>query len=106
MPSAIAALSDARLSAKRYGDVGRPSVSAASRRMPSRFIVSWAARALGMTSATPARSMSTSTSVAIASISGTMICGRSCSMSFRSAPASVIVITCVRCATWWPGAFA
>jgi hypothetical protein len=40
--------------------------------MPSRFIVSRAARAVGMTSARPSASTSTSVSVAMASISGTM----------------------------------
>ena len=76
-----------------------PSVSAASRRMPSRFIVSFAARAVGITCVTPAASSATSASVAIASISGTTMCGRSCSISRVSAAASVIAITCARCAT-------
>ena len=74
--------------------------------MPSRFIVSCAARAVGITVAMPASAISTSTSVAMASISGTMMSGRSCSISRFSATGSVIVMTWARCATWWPGALA
>ncbi|KAF1055972.1 MAG: hypothetical protein GAK41_00251 [Burkholderia gladioli] len=55
--------------------------------MPSRFIVSWVARAVGITSATPAASRAASASVAIASISGTIRCGCSDSTSARSATA-------------------
>jgi len=72
--------------------------------MPSRFIVSWAARAVGITSARPSASICTSMSVAMASISGTIRWGFSCSTSARSAAPSVIGITWARWATWWPGA--
>jgi Cu(I)/Ag(I) efflux system protein CusF len=71
--------------------------------MPSRFIVRRAARAVGMTSARPSASISTSVSVAMASISGTMRCGFSCSISARSAAPSVMSITCARCATCMAG---
>ncbi len=49
--------------------------------MRSRFIVVCAAKAVGMTRAIPASSMRTSSSVAMASISGTIRCGRSFSTS-------------------------
>lgn len=39
----------ASVSANRYGEVGSPSCSAASRRMPSRFMVSRAAQEVGTT---------------------------------------------------------
>lgn len=74
--------------------------------MPSRFMVSWAARAVGITRASPSVSTFTSSSVAIASISGTMTCGRSCSITARSAAASVMAITWLRCATCIAGASA
>ena len=61
--------------------------------MPSRFIVSCAARAVGMTTATPASAIATRTSVAMASISGTMMSGCSCSIRRFSATGSDIVIT-------------
>jgi hypothetical protein len=48
-----------------------PSSSATKRRMPSRFMVSRAARAVGIT-LNPSASNSTKVSVAMASISGTM----------------------------------
>ncbi|CFW30523.1 Uncharacterised protein [Bordetella pertussis] len=86
--------------------MGRPRVSAASRRMPSRFMVRWAARAVGVTCTAPSSSSATSRSVAMASISGTTTCGRSCSMTCRSACGSVMETTWARCATWWPGASA
>ena len=79
------ACSSSRLSAKRYGDVGSRASSAARRRMPSRFIVSCAARAVGIDLGKASLLDSTSASVAIASISGTTRCGRSCSISRRSA---------------------
>src|SRR5438876_12389683 len=46
---AIAAINSCSDAANRYVDVGSLSVSAARRRMPSRFIVSTDARAVGMT---------------------------------------------------------
>ena len=67
--SATAASNSSRVSAKRYGDVGNPRVSAASLLMPSLFIVSLVALAVG-TTLYPSASSSTSLSVAIASISG------------------------------------
>ena len=81
----IAAFNSGRDAAKRYAEVGKSSVSAASRRRRSRFIVNDAARAFGMTSAAPLCSKPSSTSVAIASISGTMMCGLSCSISLLRA---------------------
>jgi hypothetical protein len=103
LPS-IAACSSASESQKRYGLVGRRSVSAARRRMPSRSIVSRAARAVGITRTTPAASSSSSTGVAMASISGTTSIGFSASISARSAAGSLIVMVRAWCATWWPGA--
>jgi hypothetical protein len=67
--------------------------------MPSRFMVSCAARAVGITSARPSASMASSASVAMASISGTISAGRSRSTSARSAAPSVMSIPCARCAT-------
>ena len=64
--------------------------------MPSLFMVSCTARAVGITVASPHASTSASTSVAMASISGTMMCGRSASMTAVSAAASVIATTCAR----------
>jgi len=101
----IAACSSASESQKRYGLVGRPSVSAARRRMPSRSIVRRAARAVGMTRTTPSASSASSTGVAMASISGTTRSGRSASISARSAAGSLIVIVRAWWATCWPGAF-
>ena len=80
-------------------------VSAARRRMPSRFMVSWAARAVGVTRTAPAASSSTSRLVAMASISGTMTCGRSWSMILRKASASVMGTTWARCATCGASAY-
>ena len=57
MPASVAARSSSRVLAKTYGEVGKPSTSAASRRIPSRFMVSCAARADGMTRAIPKRSI-------------------------------------------------
>ncbi len=74
--------------------------------MPSRFMVSCAARALGTVRISPSASISTSASVARASISGTTMCGRSASISARSAAPSLMATVCARCATWWPGASA
>ena len=47
--ASTASRNSASLPANRYGDVRRPSSSAARRRMPSRSIVSRTARAVGMT---------------------------------------------------------
>src|SRR5439155_23092575 len=47
----IAAVNSCSDAAKRYVDVGNLSVSASTRRMPLRVIVSFVARAVGMTSA-------------------------------------------------------
>ena len=77
VPSAATASRELVLGRRRSGsgEVGRPSSSAASRRMPSRSIVSRAARAVG-TTCKPSASSSSSTAVAIASISGTTTAGR------------------------------
>ena len=89
-------------SAKAYGDVGRPNSSAASRRIPSRFIVNCVARAVGMTTVRPPSvwsflrapllrcSTSASASVAMASISGTTKSGCCASISARSCSGSLI----------------
>ena len=61
--------------------------------MPSRFMVSCTARAVGMTTARPAASISARTSVAMASISGTMMCGASARMTPFSTWGSVIGMT-------------
>ena len=74
--------------------------------MPSRFMVSWVARAVGMTRASPAASISASTSVAMASISGTMMCGASARMTPFRTWASVIGMTRLRWATCIAGALA
>ncbi len=71
--------------------------------MPSRSIVSRAARAVGITHE-PSASSSRSTGVAIASSSGTMKCGFSWVMTRRSSAPSVIGMTCDRCATCIAGA--
>ena len=63
------------------------------------------ARAVGMTVARPSASMRTSSSVAMASISGTIRCGCSASTTERRAKASVIVMTWLRWATCMAGAF-
>ena len=50
MPTACTAASNSsRVAAKRYGLVGTLSSSAARRRIPSRFMVSFVARAVGTT---------------------------------------------------------
>ncbi len=90
-------------SANAYGEVGRPSSSAASRRMPSRSMVSRVARAVGTTVVPPA-STSASAPVAIASISGITRSGASCSISVDSETGSVMSIACQRWATWCAGA--
>jgi hypothetical protein len=100
----MAACNSASESANTYGLVGSDSVSAASRRMPSRSIVSRAARAVGITRTTPAASSSSSIGVAMASISGTTIVGRSAMISAFSCCGSLIVIVRAWCATWCPGA--
>ena len=94
------------VSTKRYGEVGRPSVSAASLRMPSRSIVRRAARAVGITRAAPSASSATSVSVWIASISGTTRCGCSRAIRARIAAGSSMSSTCERCATCMAGASA
>ena len=73
--------------------------------MPSRFMVNWVARAVGMTVAIPAVSMAASTSVAMASISGTMMCGASAMMTPFRICGSVMGMTWLRCATCMAGAF-
>ena len=55
--------------------------------MPRRSMVSWAARAVGMT-VQPSFSSSTSVSVAMASISGTMKSGFTVSTTYRIASPS------------------
>ncbi len=104
--AAIAARYSSGVSTKRYGEVGRPRVSAARRRMPSRSMVSRAARAVGITRWPCSRSNATSVSVWIASISGTIRCGCSRAISSRSAIASSMSSTCERCATCIAGASA
>src|SRR5438094_10366830 len=52
-PPSIAAFNSCCDAAKRYADVGKLSVSAARWRIPSRFIVSTVARAVGITTAAP-----------------------------------------------------
>ena len=47
--SATASSNSPRVPANLYGDVGNPSSSAASRRIPSRFMVSSTALAVGTT---------------------------------------------------------
>ena len=64
-----------------------------------------AARAVGTTRTTPAASSSSSIGVAIASISGTTRCGRSCSIKALSCAGSLMVMVRAWCATCWPGAF-
>lgn len=71
--------------------------------MPSRSMVSFAARAVG-TTVVPAASISSSAPVAMASISGMTRSGASCSMSVASVTGSVMSIACQRCATWCAGA--
>ena len=75
--------------------------------MPSRFMVSWAARAVGMTRGRPS-----------ASIAASVVGGdgldlrhdqvRPLGLDHRAqgAPASVMAIDVARCATCWPGASA
>ena len=58
-----------------------------------------------MTFACPAASISSSTSVAMASISGTMMWGASAAMTPTSTWGSVIGMTWLRCATCMAGAF-
>ena len=103
--SASAARSSSAVATNRYGDVGSPSSSAAKRRMPSRFMVRCAARAVG-TTRSPSASSSTSRPVAIASISGTTRWGRSWEITARSASPSNIDNTWLRCATCIAGASA
>ena len=67
-------------------------------------MVSWAARAVGITSARPSASILTSSSVAMASISGTIRCGRSASTRARRAAASVMASTWLLWATCMAGA--
>ena len=88
-----------------YFAVGSWSSSAATRRIASRSIVSRAACAVGMTRQ-PSLSSATSSCVAIASISGTIRCGFSCSTTRRSAARSSMSITWLRCATCIAGASA
>ena len=102
----MAAKNSSFVAANSKGDVRSPSSSAAKRRMPSRFIVSCAARAVGMISTSPAASIAASVSVAIASTSGTTKCGRSCSITARNASPSSIEITWARSATCIAGALA
>ena len=71
--------------------------------MPSRSMVSRAARAVGMT-VTPWASRASSSSVAMASISGTTKSGFSASMTARKAWASSMLITWERWATCMAGA--
>ena len=66
--------------------------------MPSRSMVSFAARAVG-TTVVPAASISSRAPVAMASISGMTRSGASCSMSVASVTGSVMSIACHRCAT-------
>jgi len=73
--------------------------------MPSRSIVSHAARAVGIT-LIPSFSNSTSVGVWMASTSGTTRSGFSCSMSARSAAPSSMSMTWLRWATCIAGAFA
>ncbi len=74
--------------------------------MPSRFMVSCVARAVGMTRASPAASIAARASVAMASISGTMMCGASAMMIPFSTWGSVMGMTWLRCATCMAGALA
>lgn len=106
--SSAAAVSSSRVSTNAYGEVARPSSSAASRRMPSRFIVSTVARAVGATRSghSCAASSSASTPVAIASISGTTTSGRSARSTARSASASCMSTTWLRWAACMAGASA
>ena len=69
--SLIASRYSSLVSANLKSDVAIPNSSAAKRRIPSRFIVKLAARAVGIT-VWPSFSKSTKVSVAIASISGTI----------------------------------
>ena len=103
--SSTAERNSSAVPANRYGEVGRSSVSAASRRMPSRSIVRRAARAVGMT-VTPSASSSSSVGVWMASISGTTQCGCSSSTTRRTSAASSMSITWLRCATCMAGASA
>ena len=73
--------------------------------MPSRSMVSRAARAFGVTTK-PCASSSINVWVAIASISGTISAGISWVITlFKAAPSSMS-ITCERCATCMAGALA
>ena len=87
-----AAVNCSTVEANRYGEVGRPSSSAASRRMPSRSIVRRVARAVG-TTRTPSASSASSSSVARASTSGTTRSGRTSCTSARRATGSVMSST-------------
>jgi hypothetical protein len=102
--ASIAARYSSSVSAKRNGEVASPSSSAASRRMPSRSMVSRAAVAVGITRQ-PSVSSASSSCVAMASISGTIRSGFSASTSARSAARSSMSITWARCATCIAGAF-
>ncbi|MNN55566.1 hypothetical protein D3C81_1704490 [compost metagenome] len=73
--------------------------------MPSRFMVNCVARAVGIT-VKPSASSSTRVAVAMASISGTMKCGFSASITARRAAPSSMLITWLRCATCMAGALA
>ena len=73
--------------------------------MPSRFMVSRAARAVGITVALPGFRVRAASAVAIASISGTTRSGCFLFDQRRSAAPSVMSITWVRCATCCAGAF-
>ena len=73
--------------------------------MPSRSIVSRAARAVGITRTTPSASSCCSIGVAMASISGTTR-SRLLGLDQRAQRAgSLIVMVRAWCATCWPGAF-
>ena len=72
--------------------------------MPSRFMVSCTARAVGTTVAMPAASIPARMSVAMASISGTTMCGASAMMTPFSTCGSVMGMTWLRWATCMAGA--
>ena len=90
----------------RLTDVDLEEPAGKQRLVPLDHPLLGAARAVGITVASPSASMRASSSVAMASISGTMKSGSSCSTRARRAAASVIGMTCARWATCWPGALA
>ncbi|MNT14100.1 hypothetical protein D3C72_1490920 [compost metagenome] len=72
--------------------------------MPSRSIVRRVARAVGTTRTVPAASSACSAGVAMASISGTTMCGFSASISAVSWAGSLMAMVRAWWATCWPGA--